>query len=310
MPKPSPTRYRTTNWSDYNAALRQRGSLSVWFDPDMVWHAGKTGKRGRPETFSDAAIQTCLTLKVLFGLPLRQTVGLVESLIRMAGLDWPVPDYSTLCRRPARIGVLVPYRRSGKPLNLLVDSTGIKFRGDGEWLVRKHGLSRRRQWRKVHIAMDTETGDIRAVEFTSSRQGDSPLLPDLLSQIPEGEEIATVTADGAYDTRRCHAAIIEHGADAVIPIRRNGRAWKEDCPAALVRNEILRATRRLGRALWKRWADYHVRSRIEAQMNRLKLFGERITSRDPDRQTAEIQIRIAIMNRFSALGRAEIKAIA
>ena len=96
----------------------------------------------------------------------------------------------------------VPYRRSGKPLNLLVDSTGIKFRGDGEWLARKQGSSRRRQWRKVHIAMDTETGDIRALEFTSSRQGDSPLLPDLLSQIPEGEEIATVPADGAYDTRR------------------------------------------------------------------------------------------------------------
>ena len=191
MPKPSPTRYRTTNWSDYNAALRQRGSLSVWFDPDMVWHAGKTGKRGRPETFSDAAVQVCLTLKVLFGLPLRQTVGLVESLIRMSGLDWQVPDYSTLCRRQARIGVQIPYRRTGRPLNLLIDSTGVKFRGDGEWLARKHGPSRRRQWRKVHIAMDTETGDIRAVELTSSRQGDSPLLPDLLEQIPEDEEIAT-----------------------------------------------------------------------------------------------------------------------
>lgn len=227
MPKRSLTRYRTTNWSEYNAALRQRGSLSVWFDPDTVWHAGKTGKRGRPKTFSDAAAQVCLALKVRFGLPLRQTVGLVESLIRMAGLDWPVPDYSTLCRRQARIRVQVPYRRSGKPLNLLVDSTGIKFRGDGEWLARKHGSSRRRQWRKVHIAMDTETGDIRALEFTSSRQGDSPLLPDLLSQIPEGEEIATVPADGAYDTRRCHAAIIERGADAIIPIRRNGHTWKE-----------------------------------------------------------------------------------
>jgi hypothetical protein len=309
MPKPSPTRYRTTNWSDYNAALRKRGSLSVWFDPEMVWHAGKTGKRGRPETVSDAAIQTCLTLKVLFGLPLRQTVGLVESLIQMAGLDWPVPDYSTLCRRQARIAVQVPYRTSGQPLNLLVDSTGIKFRGDGEWQARKHGPSRRRQWRKVHIAMDAGTGDVRAVEFTSSRQGDSPLLPELLAQIPPEEAIGMVTADGAYDTRRCHGAIIDRGADAVIPIRRNGRLWKEDCPAATARNAILRATRHLGRALWKTWAGYHVRSRVEAQMNCLKLFGERIMSRDPDRQTAEIQIRIAIMNRFSALGRAEIKAV-
>jgi len=310
MPKPTPTRYRTTNWSTYNVSLRQRGSLSVWFDPDMVWHAEKSGKRGRPETFSDGAIQTCLTLKVLFGLPLRQTVGLVESLIQMAGLDWPVPDFSTLCRRQARLAVQIPYGASGQPLNLLIDSTSIKFRGDGEWLARKHGASRRRQWRKVHLAMDAGTGDVRAVEFTSSRQGDSPLLPELLSQIPPDEPINTVAADGAYDTRRCHGAIIERGADAIIPIRRNGRAWKADCPAAIARNEILRATRHLGRALWKKWARYHVRSRVEGRMNCLKRFGERIMSRDPDRQTAEIHIRIAIINTFSALGRAEIEAVA
>jgi hypothetical protein len=108
MAKASPTRYRTTNWSDYTAALCKRGSLSVWFDPDMVWHAARSRKSGRPKTFSDAANQTCLTLKVLFGLPLRQTVGLVESLVRMAGLDWPLPDYSTLCRRQARIALQIP----------------------------------------------------------------------------------------------------------------------------------------------------------------------------------------------------------
>ena len=125
MSKPPPARYRTTNWSDYNAALRKRGSLSVWFDPDMVWQAEKSGKRGRPETFSDAAIQTCLTLKVLFGLPLRQTVGLVESLVQMARLNWPVPDYSTLCRRQARIAVQIPYRASGQPLNLLIPSRAL-----------------------------------------------------------------------------------------------------------------------------------------------------------------------------------------
>lgn len=306
---PALTRYRTTNWSDYNAALRRRGSLSVWFDPNMSWHAERSGKRGHPETFSDSAIQTCLTLKVLFGLPLRQTVGLVASLIEMAGLDWPVPDYSTLCRRQARIKVQIPYRCSGKPLNLLIDSTGIRFRGDGEWLARKHGATRRREWRKVHLAMDTGTGDIRAVEFTSSRHGDSPILPDLLSQIPVAEAVETITADGAYDTRRCHAAILARGAKPIIPIRRNGRAWKPDCPAAISRNDILTATRRLGRSIWKKWVGYHTRSRVEAQMNRLKLLGDRIISRDPDRQTAEIQIRISIMNRFSALGRAESEAV-
>lgn len=311
MSKPAPVRYRTTNWSEYNAALRRRGSLLVWLDRDMEWSAPKRGRPGRPETFSDAAIQFCLSIKVLFGLALRQTIGMVASLLKMAGLEnWPVPDFSTLCRRQKTVTIQIPYRRSDGPLSLLVDSTGVKVRGEGEWQVRKHGASRRRQWRKVHLAMDTATGDVRAVEFTSSQQGDSPVLPDLLAQIPAEQSIGTVTADGAYDTRRCHTAIVEHAATAIIPIRRNGRAWKKDCAAAKARNEILRATQRFGRAFWKRWTGYHARSRIEAKMRCLKAFGDRIMARDPDRQTAEIHTRIALMNRFSALGRAQIVRVA
>jgi hypothetical protein len=136
-----------------------------------------------------------LTPKVHLCLPLRQTVRLVGSLIRLAGLDWPVPNCSTLCRRQAQI----PYGATGQPLNPLIDSTGIKFGGDGEWLARKHGASRLRQWCKVHVAMGAGTGNVRAVEFTSSRQGDRPLLLELLAQIPPDESIGTVTADGAYD---------------------------------------------------------------------------------------------------------------
>lgn len=235
---------------------------------------------------------------------------MVASLLKLAGLDWAVPDYTTLCRRQKTLAVQIPYRRADGPLNLLVDSTGIKFLGDGEWQARKHGVQGRRQWRKVHLAMDTATSDIRAVEFTPSSDGDSPILPELLNQIPEGEEIGTVTADGAYDTRRCHAAIIDRQATPIIPIRKNGRPWKEDCPAAITRNETLRATRHYGRAFWKRWTGYHVRSRIEAKMRCLKAFGERIAARDPDRQTAEIQIRCALINRFNALGTAEIVRVA
>ena len=306
MSKPSPARYRTTNWPEYNAALRRRGSLLIWLDREMEWLASPSGRLGRSETYSDAAIQFCLSIEVLFGLALRQTIGMVASLLRMAGVDWPVPDYSTLCRRQSSVTIQVPYRRADGHLNLLVDSTGVKVRGDGEWQVRKHGPGRRRQWRKVHLAMDTATGDIRAVEFTSSREGDSPVLPDLLAQIPAEQPIGTITADGAYDTRTCHSAIADRGAAAVIPIRKNGRPWKEDCPAARARNESLRASGYFGRAFWKRLTGYHARSRVEAQMRRLKAFGERIASRDPDRQAAEIHTRIALMNHFSALGRAEI----
>jgi hypothetical protein len=310
MSKPAPACYRTTNWSEYNAALRRRGCLLIWLDREMEWLAPKRGRPGRPEIFSDAAIQFCLSLKVLFGLALRQTIGMVAGLLELADLDWPVPDYSTLCRRQKTVSIQIPFRRSDGNLNLLVDSTGVKMRGDGEWQVRRHGPSRRRQWRKVHLAMDTATGDIRAVEFTSSQTGDSPVLPSLLAQISPDEPINTVTADGAYDTRTCHSAIAGRGGTAIIPIRKNGRPWKEDGPAARARNDILRASRHFGRALWKRLTGYHVRSRIEAQMRRLKAFGERIASRDPDRQTAEIHTRIALMNRFSALGQAEIVRIA
>lgn len=310
MTKPPCARYRTTNWTSYNDALKRGGSLLICLDKAMVWRAPKAGRNGRPPVFSDGAIQFCLMVKVLFGLPLRQTTGMVASILSMAGLDWPVPDFSTLSRREKTITVQIPSRRAPGPLNLLVDSTGIKFLGDGEWLARKHGTHRRRQYRKVHLAMDTATGDIRAVEFTPSREGDSPVLPDLLDQIPEDEQIGTVTGDGAFDTRRCHTAILEPGGTAVIPIRRNGRLWKEDCPAAKARNDILRATQRFGRAIWKRWSGYHARSRIEARMRCLKAFGEKIASRDPDRQTAEIHIRIALMNRFNVLGQAEIERVA
>ena len=124
------TTYKTKNWSSYNDSLKQRGSLSIWFDPEMVWTPPPSGKRGRQQQFSDAAIQTCLTLKVLFGMPLRQTTGFVQSLLRMVGLDWATPDFSTLCRRQQTLNVSLPYRGSTAPLNLLIDSTSIKAEGE------------------------------------------------------------------------------------------------------------------------------------------------------------------------------------
>jgi hypothetical protein len=241
----------------------------------------------------------------LFKLPFRQTAGVVASLLKLSGLDWTVPDDRTLCRRQKTLAVQIPYRRADGPLPLLVDSTGIKFLGDGEWQARKHGVRGRRQWRKVHLARDTATSDNRAVQFTPSRDGDSPVLPELLSQIPGGVQIGTVTFGGTDDTRRCHTAVIDRHATAIIHIRKSGRPWKADCPPAIARNDTLRATRHYGRAFWKRWRGYHARSRIEAKMRCLKALGERIAARAPDRQTAEIHFRVEMMNRFAALGTAE-----
>ena len=315
MSRPSPPTYKTRNWPAYNEALKRRGSLTIWFDPAMTWDAVPTGQRGRQPDDSDAAIQTCLTMKVLFGMALRQTTGFVESLLRLIGLDWAVPDFSTLSRRQEPLKVNIPYRGSDGPLHLLVDSTGIKVEGEGEWNARKHGGAKRPSprflepmakpwlvWRKIHIGIDEQTLEIRAAEFTTSNVGDAPMLPELLDQIPPEQEIATVTADGAFDTRKCHDAIAARGAAAIIPPRKNAKPWKPDTPGAVARNEILRTSKRLGRTIWRRWSGYHRRSRAETKMHCVKLLGQRLSARDFDRQVADFQVRVAVLNGFTALG--------
>ena len=163
----------------------------------MTWEAAPTGRRGRQQSYSDAAIQTCLSMKVLFGMALRQTTGFGESLLRLVGLDWTVPDFSTLSRRQKTLAVNIPYRGSQGQLHLLIDSTGIKVQGEGEWHARKHGGAKRRVWRKIQLGTDEETLEVRAVEITGSHIGDAPVLPDLRNQIPAHEQIGSVTADGA-----------------------------------------------------------------------------------------------------------------
>jgi transposase len=295
-----PLTYKIRNWPACNEALKRRGSLTIrwptgdclqspqgWFDPGMGWEAEPTGKGGGQQSYSDAAIQTCLSMKVLFGMALRQTTGFVESLLRLVGLDWTVPGFSTLSRRQKTLAVDIPYRGSRGPLHLLIDiepasatgssepARGIKGEGEGEWHARKHGGAKRRarhcprtnggqgSRRKIHLGIDEETLEIRAVEITGSHMGDAPVLPDLLGQIPEDQEIGNVTADGAYDTRKCHDAIADRGAHAVIPPRKNAKPWKTVTAGAMARNEALRAAKYLGPAIWRRWSGYHRRSRVE-----------------------------------------------
>ena len=201
MTKPEAARYRTTNWKSCNDALRQRGSLLIWLDKDKTWLAIRARRPGRPPVFSDAAIQFCLIVKVLFGLPLRQCTGMVASILEMAGLHWPVPDFSTLSRRQKTLAVPISSRRAPGPLNLRGDSTGIRFPGDGEWLARRHGLQRRRQCRQRFIWQWIQA---RATSgrWSSPQAGKvTAVLPDLLDQIPSDEQIGTVTGDGAFATR-------------------------------------------------------------------------------------------------------------
>ena len=240
-------RYRTRNWREYERGLIARGDLTVWILSDLAWHASKsTGRRGRSPVFTDAAIQTVLTMKVLYQLPLRAAQGIAGSLIRLAGLDWRVPYYSTHSRRQKDLTVAIPYRSRGGPLHLVVDSTGLKGLGEGQWKVRKHGANKRRVWRKMHLVIDADSHEIRAVEMTDHRHGDGEVLPDLLARLPEEERIAVISGDGAYDTRAVYEASASRHAALLVPPCCNGKPWKARTAGASERNETLRAIRHLG----------------------------------------------------------------
>jgi hypothetical protein len=221
-----------------------------------------------------------------------------------------VPHYSTLSRRQRDLTVVIPFRPRGEPLQLVVDSTGVKVLGEGEWKVRRHGADRRRIWPKVHLAVDAVSHEIRAVEMTDHRHGDGGILPDLLAQVPEAEQIADIGGDGAYDTRTAYAAAATRNAALLVPPRRNGRPWQRPTTGAGKRNETLHAIKHLGRRLWKRWSGYHRRSLAETAISRTKRLGEQLAAHDPARQVAEVQIRCAILNTYNWLGMPDTIAIA
>jgi uncharacterized damage-inducible protein DinB len=210
------------NWKDYNQALIRRGSLTVWIEETTLqaWCQNmRDGQVGAPTTYSDLAIQALLTLKVVFSLPLRQTQGLAQSVLQLMASDLPIPTYSTLSRRADGLAVALPRRTKNEPLHVVIDSTGLKVYGEGEWKTRQHGVSKRRTWRKMHLGVDEATGEIVAVVTTERDVGDCEVLPQLLAAI--GDEIAQVSADGAYDTIGCHQAIAARQARVAIPPREN-----------------------------------------------------------------------------------------
>jgi len=251
------------------------------------------------------------TVAEVYGLPLRATEGLTHSLIRLLGVGLSVPDYTTLSRRRRSLEVELPRRKKNEPLHLVVDATGIKVYGEGEWKVRQHGYSRRRTWRKLHLGVDEATLEFVAVIVSTNSFKDSQLLPDLLAQV-EGQ-IRQVSADGAYDSRNCYDAIRQRGARAAIPPQKSARIWQHGNTKAerLLRDENLRAIRKSGRKEWKRESGYHRRSLAETQVFRVKMiFGERVRARSFDGQAAQLLVRCAALNRMTHLGMPDSYAVA
>ncbi len=307
-------RYRVRNWPEYEAGLRARGDLEIWFDEDAItaWEPAPTGKRGAQRRYSDTAIVTVLTLRQVFHLPLRQAEGFVGSLLRLMDLDLEVPDHTTLSRRGQEVEVPRLASRSNGPIHLIVDSTGLKIFGAGEWSSRKRG-KKRRSWRKLHVGVD-ERGRIVASVLTGGEADDAITAIDLIEETDA--TIDRFTADGAYDRRSVYRAVGEAGvAEVKLVIPPNSRAVPSDSSGSnpltwAQRDETLRVIDEIGRLGWQRESGYRKQGRVENTFFRFKsTLGGRLRSRNMESQQREALIGCHVLNRMFELGRPDSVAI-
>jgi hypothetical protein len=299
-------RRRVTNWAEYDAALRQRGSLTVWFSEGAIaaWRAEPRTSRGGQPHYSALAIRTALTLRAVFRLALRQTEGLIGSILKLLGLDLAVPDHSTLSRRAETLEVSKPCPSSRGPVHLLVDSTGLRLCGPGEWLLEKHGTRRRRSWRKLHIGVDASTGQILASELTANDVDDGSQVEPLLDQITD--PLASLIGDGAYDQTGTYSAVAERypDADVIVPPRSTAVPSEMAESTSTQRDLHLQSIAEHGRRGWQKSSGYTRRALVEASISRLKrVIGNALRSRTDRRRANEVAIAIHALNRMLELGR-------
>ena len=300
--------YRVRNWKKYNKALVQRGSLTFWFSEDIIksWEKESFSEAHGNQRYSDMMIVSALTFRQLFRLPLRTTEGFLRSLVHLLKLEIPVPDYTTLCRRSKGLQVKLGVRATQQPRHVLVDSTGVKIIGEGEWKRLKHGECRHQMWRKLHLAIDAQTHDILSAEVTESVRLDGNYFPGLIVEIVD--PIADITGDGAYDKKACYRKAYERGARPVFPPQHNAivqRNKRRKDPALLARDKAILFIEKdeSRRKLWKEEMGYHRRSLAETMMSRMKsLFGDQIRAKTLENQRTDLLIRCYAMNRMTALG--------
>jgi len=295
------------SWHDYDASLRQRGSLTVWVTDEAIaaWTAKPRTTRGGQRTYSALAILTALTLRAVFQLALRQTEGLIGSVMRLLRLDLAVPDHSTLSRRAETLEVPRPRSSAGaEPVHLLVDSTGLKLCGAGEWLHEKHGTKLRRSWRKLHLGLDAGTGQIVASLLTSKDVDDGSQIGPLLDQIPD--PIASFTGDGAYDQDGVTASVVARHPQAaiIVPPRANAVPSETAETAPTQRDHHLQQIAEHGRMAWQKASGYTKRARAETSMARFKqVIGDGLRSHTDERRAAEVEVAVHVLNGLLELGR-------
>ena len=298
--------YKVINWKEYNQALVDRGNFMLWISEDVIaqWrHENKANKVGRPFVYSDRAIETILTLRELFRLTYRNTEGFVKGIVGLMRIEVAIPDFTTLAKRAKHLSVALNASKVKGPVFLVVDSTGLKVYGEGEWKVRKHGWSKRRTWRKLHLAIDAETQEIVAEVLTDNATDDAAVVDELLNQTQN--KTGKFGGDGAYDKWKVYETLSQRGITPIIPPRRDAKIKRHgnSKQTPLPRDEAIRGCRKLGRAEWKRKVGYHRRSLAETAMFRMKtIFGGRLKNRLIENQKAETRIRCKILSHFTNLG--------
>jgi len=306
-------RHRVANWREYDATLRNRGSLTIWFTPDAIagWNAQPRTTPGGQRHYSDLAIETALTLRAVFRLALRQSEGLIGSIMGLLEIDLPVPDHTTLSRRACGLPVQMPWRDRTGDRHLIVDSTGLKLRGAGEWLFEKHGTAKRRAWRKLHIGIDAASGEIVAFDLTDKDVDDASHVPTLLDQLTQAP--ASFMADGAYDRTATYDAILARNPFArfIVPPCKGAVPGPTATISPTQRDLHILAMDEHGRMNWQKASGYNKRSRVEAAISRYKrVIGDTLKSRRDARRATEVAIAVKSLNRMTRLGRAKFVRVA
>jgi hypothetical protein len=300
------TVYRVKNWHEYDKSLRDRGDITLWISQDAIdtWTPPMTGRRGAQPVYSDVAIETALTLRLLFRLPLRQTEGFLHAILTLMGLPLPCPDHTTLSWRNASVAVRRQINRAPQgPIFLIVDSSGLKVCGQGEWHTLKHGEKKCKRWKKLHLGVDDQ-GQILASTVTESHKQDSSQVPGLLAQVDHG--IDRFIGDGMYDQAPVYAAIARHspGARVIIPPRKDAVVSSQVATSPTQRDGHILTIASDGRFPWKRTSGYYAQSHAENTFSRYKrTFGGRFRAKKAEAQEREAVIACGVLNRMREKGR-------
>ena len=296
--------YKPRNWKAYNESLCNRGSLTLWVS-DAVYRQWREisnqGKVVGEKQYPDLVIELCLTIRQVYDLPLRQCTGFLRSIFTLMELpDLVVPNYSTLSRRSSSLPVRVNHCPGNRKIDIAVDSTGLKVYGEGEWKVRKHGVGKRRTWRKLHLGIDVATQQIVSCVLTENSVDDAEMASEL---IDIDGEIGDFYGDGAYDKKKCRKAVHKAGGKIIVPPPKNGVIHMEELPELISRNQDIERIEQIGRVEWKKEVGYHKRSLSEVAMYRYKtVIGNTMRSRKFENQMTEAKIGCHILNVFNGCG--------